>query len=184
MMRFAVYQGCHNVRFLIVFLLMFPMLARAEWGDVHIDFGVDKPWEELQAKLPPYPKTQDLQAFYVSGIAGNQYLIDTHAINIGKDGVVHYTLVVNTRGGASNTSFEGIRCATRERKIYAVGSDKAWVPTHDSSWQPIAVRSLLSYHRALADDYFCPLGIRVHSPQEALRNIRNGWHSQGDSSGL
>ena len=172
------------MRFLIICLLMLPMLARAEWGDVNIVFGDDKPWEELQAKLPPYPKTQDLQPFYVSGIAGNQYLVDSHAINIGKDGVVHYTLVVNTRGGASNTSFEGIRCATRERKIYAVGSDKAWVPTRNSGWQPIAVRSLLSYHRVLADEYFCPLGISVRSRQEALRNIRNGWHSQDDSSGL
>ena len=80
------------MRFLIICLLMLPMLARAEWGDVNIDFGDDKPWEEsCQAKLPPYPKTQDLQPFYVSGIAGNQYVVDSHAINIGKDGVVHYT---------------------------------------------------------------------------------------------
>ena len=172
------------MRFLIICLLLLPTFARAAWGDVNIDFGDDKPWEEIQAKLPPYPQAQDLLPFYVSGIAGNQYLLDKKAINVGQDGVVRYTLVVNTRGGASNISFEGIRCKTRERKIYAVGSDKAWVPARDSSWQPIAVRSLLSYHRVLADEYLCPVGISVHSPQEALRNIRNGWHSKVDGSGL
>ncbi|MEQ1668835.1 MAG: CNP1-like family protein, partial [Sulfuriferula sp.] len=30
-------------------------------------------WEESQAKLPAAPKDENLVAFYVSGIAGNQY---------------------------------------------------------------------------------------------------------------
>ena len=143
-----------------------------------IDNAVDdgKPWGELQAQLPTFPKDENLVPFYVSGIAGNQYMIDKSTLNIGKDGVVRYVLVIKTRGGAKNVSFEGIRCETRQRKMYAVGRDDGtWERSRVTQWQGIAGRSLLSYHRALADEYFCPLGVIVPDTAQALRNIKAGW---------
>ncbi|MFA5170875.1 MAG: CNP1-like family protein [Sulfuriferula sp.] len=133
-------------------------------------------WEELQAKLPAAPKDENLVPFYVSGIAGNQYAIDKSTLDVGKDGVVRYVLVIKSQGGAKNISFEGIRCETRERKIYATGrEDGSWARATNSRWQGIAGRSLLSYHRALADEYFCPVGTVVWSKEQALQNIKAGW---------
>jgi len=158
-------------------MLMAPTLGHA-WGlDFDRDFDEQKkPWEEVKAQLPPYPKDENLQAFYVSGIAGNHYFVDKTTLEADKDGVVRYVLVIKARGGATNVSFEGIRCANRERKIYAIGhSDGTWSRAHDSKWQPIASASSLSYHRALADEYLCPQGEMVSSPKDVLRNMRGAW---------
>ncbi|BBP01569.1 CNP1-like family protein [Sulfuriferula nivalis] len=164
------------------------MLNMAGLQTVHADFLSDQngivnnqvedapDWEESQTKLPAAPKDENLVPFYVSGIAGNQYAIDKTTLDVGKDGVVRYVLVIKAQGGAKNVSFEGIRCETREQKIYATGRDDgSWVPVVDSHWRGISGRSLLSYHRALADEYFCPQGVIVWSKGQALQNIKAGW---------
>lgn len=158
-------------------MLIAPAFAHA-WGlEFDRDFDEQKkPWAELQTQLPPYPKTQNQQEFYVSAIAGNHYFVDKTTLDVGKDGVVRYVLTIKARGGATNVSFEGIRCATRESKIYAIGhTDGTWSRASDSKWRPIASASGLSYHRPLADDYLCPQGEIVGSPQQALRNMRAVW---------
>lgn len=165
------------VRIALLGMLASPTFAHA-WG-LGFDRDFDdqkKPWEELQTQLPPYPKAENQQDFYVSGIAGNHYFVDKTTLDMGTDGVVRYVLTIKARGGATNVSFEGIRCATRERKIYAIGhTDGSWSRARDSKWQPIASTSQLSYHRALADEYLCPQGEMVRSPQQALRNMRAVW---------
>ena len=166
------------VRFALLGILLAPAFAHAEWAgfDTQFDEQQETPWEELQAKLPPYPKDENQQEFYVSGVAGNRYFVDKTSLDVGTDGVVRYVLKINARGGATNVSFEGIRCDTRERKIYAIGqADGTWSRARDDKWRAIAAASSLSYHRPLADAYFCPLGVIVNTPQEALQNIRNGW---------
>lgn len=162
--------------------LSLPVLGHAATGfpfdDTQINNNVeddDKPWQEMPAALPAFPKDENLVPFYVSATANNQYLIDKSTLDVGKDGVVHYVLVIKTRGGAKNVSFEGIRCQTRERRIYATGQDGNWTSARDSEWQAISGRSALSYHRALADEYFCPEGLIVRSPAQALRKIKAGW---------
>ncbi|HUW28912.1 MAG TPA: CNP1-like family protein [Sulfuriferula sp.] len=165
------------VRLALLGMLVAPTFAHA-WG-LGFDRDFDeqkKPWKELQTQLPPYPKDENQQAFYVSGIAGNHYFVDKTTLDMGKDGVVRYVLTIKTRGGATNVGFEGIRCATRERKIYAIGhTDGSWSRARDSKWQPIASTSQLSYHRALADEYLCPQGEMARSPQQVLKNMRADW---------
>lgn len=166
------------IYFLAFAILLLPGLVSADWAgfDAPYEEPDKAPWEELQEKLPPYPAPPNQQEFYVSGVVGNHYFVDRSSLHLGKDGVVRYVLTVKTRGGAKNVSFEGIRCETRERKIYAIGqTDGTWTRAQNSQWQPIASRSSLSYRRPLADTYFCPMGIMVNTPQQALQNIRNAW---------
>ncbi|MHB1245049.1 MAG: CNP1-like family protein [Sulfuriferula sp.] len=162
------------IRLTLLGMLISPILAHAFGLGFDTDFDEQKkPWEELKTQLPAYPKDADLQEFYVSGIVGNHYFVDKTTLEPGKDGVMRYVLVIKTRGGATNVSFEGIRCANRERKIYAIGhADGTWSRARDSTWQPIAPGSLLSYHRALADEYLCPQGEMVDSAKEALRKMQ------------
>ncbi|MES2364613.1 MAG: CNP1-like family protein [Pseudomonadota bacterium] len=165
------------IRLTFLVILVAPILAHA-WG-INFDRDFDeqkKPWEELNAQLPAYPKDVNLQEFYVSGLVGNHYFVDKTSLEPGKDGVVRYVLVIKTRGGATNVSFEGIRCANRERKIYAIGhSDGTWSRARDSTWQAISSVSALSYHRALADEYLCPQGEMVDSAKEALKKMQPAW---------
>ncbi|MDR3392594.1 MAG: CNP1-like family protein [Sulfuriferula sp.] len=168
----------------LMLCLSLPVLSHADGVNIFDDTGQinnenvaddDKPWHELQAHIPAYPKDENLVPFYVSAVANNTYAIDKSTLDVGKDGVVRYVLVIKTKGGAKNVSFEGIRCETRERRIYAIGRDDGgWDRSHENRWQAISGESSLSYHRALADDYFCPDGVIVWNPAQALQNIKAG----------
>ena len=93
-------------------------------GGVRADFEDDyevKKWEEVAVQLPASPKESSLQPFYVSATTDNRFWVDLDSVSVGSDGVVRYTLVVRTGTGAKNVSYEGMRCETRERRLYAFG---------------------------------------------------------------
>jgi hypothetical protein len=101
--------------------------------------------------------------------------VDTASISVGKDRVVRYTVVIEATGGARNVSFEGLRCESGERRLYAYGHpDGTWskARARNAGWETIKFRSLLSYQKALFEDHFCPDGIRVKDGAEAVRNLK------------
>jgi hypothetical protein len=161
------------MKILPALLLMLPLTAYAEWGQFDIEFENEKPWVELSAQLPATPKAENLVEFNVSSAARHRHFIDTASISVGEDKVVRYTVVIEAAGGAKNVSFEGMRCETAERRLYAYGhSDGSWSKARKSGWEVIKLRSLLSYHKALYEDHFCPDGINVRNVTEAVRNLR------------
>jgi len=163
------------MRILPALLLMLPLTAYAEWGQFDIEFEADKPWVELAAQLPPPPKAENLIEFNVSSATRNRHFVDTGSISVGEDKVVRYTVVIDAAGGAKNVLFEGMRCATGERRLYAEGQpDGTWTRARKSGWEGIKMRSLLSYNKALYEYFFCPGGINVPDAKEAVRNLRQG----------
>jgi len=161
------------MKILPALLLILPLTAYAEWGQFDIEFEADKPWVELSAQLPPYPKVENLVEFNVSSATRHKHFIDTASISVGEDTVVRYTVVIEAAGGAKNVSFEGMRCDTGERRLYAYGHpDGTWSKARRSGWEGIKFRSLLSYHKALYEDHFCPDGINVKDGKVAAQNLR------------
>lgn len=161
------------MKILTALLLMLPLTAYAEWGQFDFEFESDKPWVELSAQLPPTPKAENLVEFNVSSATRNRHFVDTESISVGEDKVVRYTVVIDAAGGARNVSFEGLRCATGERRLYAYGHpDGTWSKARNAQWEGIKMRSLLSYHKALFEDHFCPDGINVRDAREAVHNLR------------
>jgi hypothetical protein len=164
-----------GMKILSALLLCLPLLAYAEWGEFEHEFDQDKPWVEMAAQLPPYPKAENLVEFNVSSATRNRYFVDTASISVGDDKVVRYTVVVEAAGGAKNVSFEGLRCETAERRLYAYGhSNGTWSKARNAGWEGIKLRSLLSYHKALYEDHFCPDGINVRDSGQAARTLRRG----------
>lgn len=156
-------------------LLMLPFTVHAQWGQFDTDYEGEKPWVELAAQLPTFPEAENLLEFKVSSATRNRHFIDAPSISVGEDKVVRYTVVVEAAGGARNVSFEGMRCATGERRLYAYGRpDGTWSKARDAGWEDIKFRSLLSYHKALYEDHFCPDGINVRNAAEAVRNLKRG----------
>ena len=154
-------------------LLCLPLAAHAEWGDFDREFDQDKPWAEVAVKLPPYPKDENLISFNVSPATRNAYFVDAKSISVGADNVVRYTVVVKAAGGALNVSFEGMRCDTAERRLYAYGHpDGTWSKARDGGWERIKLRSQLSYRKALYEDHFCHDGLHVKDSREAVQNLR------------
>lgn len=146
---------------ILLFSLLVSGAALAGWGDFEYDFDADKkPWQEVLAQLPAYPKTGQLIAFVVSGATRHKHFVDDASLSAGEDGVVRYTVVVKTEGGAENVSFEGLRCTTGERKLYAFGRPDgqgggSWSRNRYARWEPIQARLATSYQRELFFHYFC-----------------------------
>ena len=129
-------------------------------------------WKEAELRLPAYPSSADLIALDVRSPTRAQFFIDARSLSLAEDGVVRYTLVVRGAGGAENVSFEGIRCATAERKLYALGRSGEWVPSRSDAWHWIADNALNRHHAVLAKEYFCPPGVVRPSLPEILDLLR------------
>lgn len=139
-------------------------------------FEEEKPWVEVEPDLPAYPTPETLIQLYVSAVASNTFLVDTKSLSVSEDGVVRYVIVVKTSGGATNVSFEGVRCKTRERRLYALGrSDSTWSKARTKDWTDIRPGS----HQAiLYKEYFCPGGVAVYKAEEGVDALRRGGHPQ------
>jgi hypothetical protein len=164
-------------------LLLLPLAAKAAGPHV-LNPGYEsssnfiddsKPWEELAASLPAYPKNENLVAFNVSSATSNTFMIDTASISVGTDQVVRYTIVIESPRGARTINYEGMRCDPAEYKIYGFGQlDGKWTENTRAKWEPFKLRSLLSYHKALFEDHFCPDGIAIRKAEEGIRNLKRG----------
>lgn len=158
---------------LYALLLCGPLVAHAEWGQFDTEFEQDKPWVEVAAQLPPYPRVENLLPFTVSSATRNRHFIDSASLSAGSDGVVRYTVVIEAAGGARNVMFEGLRCVTAERRLYAYGQpDGTWSKARNAGWEGIKLRSALSYHKPLFEDILCPDGIAVRKADDAVRNLK------------
>jgi hypothetical protein len=134
-----------------------------------------KAWVEREASLPPYPQPAGLVEFSVSGATRNRFFIDVDTLSSGADGVVRYTLVVRSPGGAENVSFEGIRCETREVKYYAFGQrNGTWSRTRDAQWRYIEYQGANSQHAVLFREILCPEGARPPAAPQIVRRLRYG----------
>ncbi len=169
-------------------LALFVPAAAAGWGEFEYDFDADqKPWQELEAELPAYPRPERLIPFEVSAASRNRHYLDPDSLSVGEDGVVRYTVVVRTPGGAENVSFEGMRCESGERKLYAFGRPDgkgggSWSRNRYARWEPIPARQATSYHRELFYHYLCT--VEGKGDLAAIRRyLRQGGLYRSNASG-
>jgi hypothetical protein len=132
-----------------------------------------KVWQESAFQLPAPPVEANLMDFYVGPTATQTFFIDSKSLSIGGDGVIRYTLESKSKSGAVNISYEGIRCATDERKQYAYGmADNTWALARDPVWHPITELVANRQHAALVKDYFCDTGIIAGTIPEIVKRIK------------
>jgi len=135
--------------------------------------------EQAEVEPPAYPSEDRLIEFQVGNVATNRYFIDGGTISVGSDGVVRYVLVVLTGGGATNVSFEGINCASREWKHYASGrSDKTWSKSRAAraEWRLIENKPINPHHAFLYRYFFCPVNNAIRNADEGRDALRRGKH--------
>jgi hypothetical protein len=135
----------------------------------------EKVWSEGAHQLPPLPDPANLIRIDVSAHTSNSFAVDEQSVTYGEDEVIRYTLVITSPSGARNVSYEGMRCATAERRVYAfVGSGGGWAPTRNSAWVRIQENGLNRHHAALFREYFCSSGGSVMDTAQARRVLPNG----------
>ncbi|MCX8016983.1 MAG: CNP1-like family protein [Rhodocyclaceae bacterium] len=164
-------------RGLALWLAGWAAAAAADIGFRNLDDPDAPRWQEEAVEPPAYPQAANLLPFYVSEMTAHRFFIDGSTLSVGKDGVVRYVLVVQTSGGATNVSFEGIRCETREFRIYATGRhDGSWAKARVSPWRPIENKPMNRHHAALSRDLFCPSGAPIATPAEGREALKRGKH--------
>ena len=134
-----------------------------------------KPWQEIEVQLPAFPDEANLIPFTVSAATDNKFLIDANSLSVGADEVIRYTLVVVSSAGARNISYEGMRCSTVERRIYALGRpDQTWSKARTSKWSKIQ-GGANNPHVELYRNFFCTVGAKpIRNAGDAREVLRRG----------
>jgi hypothetical protein len=129
--------------------------------------------------LPTFPQEGNLREFFVSAVTSNHFYIDSASISIGKDGVVRYVLVVRSERGATNITYEGIRCSSQELKIYATGhQDGTWARVRVDKWRTLENKQVNRHHATLGRELFCAGGMPIRTPAEGVEALRLGRHPE------
>jgi hypothetical protein len=170
----------------LVFLMLVPLVAVAQPAPRSGYFPAEaegKPWEEQKLQLPPIPAAENLVRVQVDDAQGFTFFVDSASVSVGTDDVVRYTLVARSESGATNISFEGIKCKTRERKLYAIGrADNTWSPARNSQWTPISELPVNRVQAVLFGAYFCPARIIVRNTDDARRVLKLGGDPRASGS--
>jgi hypothetical protein len=146
---------------------------KSDWERKHA--GELKPGTEEVVALPPYPQDAQLIEFSAAPTSEFRFFIDGASLGV-ENGVVRYVLVARSAAGAENVSFEGMRCATGEVRLYALGRERGWV-RRMGEWRPIASRNTPGSHNALYRDYFCPQREALASSNLLILALRRGGSS-------
>lgn len=138
-------------------------------------------WQEEEVAPPAYPSHDKLIELKVPEAAGFRFFVDSGTLSVGEDGVVRYVALARSPSGAENVSFEGLRCATREYRIYAVGHpDRHW-SGRSSAWQSVGTATA-RWRTLLQREYFCRNKEPIRDTAEGVRALRKGtpWYRDAD----
>lgn len=143
--------------------------AQADWdprGRVSAFDGLSPPetpvvvapvWDVV---IPPFPQAQNLVEFFPGPSYRFRVYVDTASISVQGD-EVRFAHVVRTEGGASNVSYDGLRCSAYQRAIYATGRpDATWSRARNSDWRLINESGVGGYFGMLSKDVLCANGGR------------------------
>ncbi|WP_291988765.1 CNP1-like family protein [Candidatus Accumulibacter sp. ACC007] len=133
--------------------------------------------EAIEVQFPAFPQAENLIPFTVSATAESKFMIDSESLSVSPERVVYYTLVIVSSAGARNVSYEAIRCATGERRVYGFGrSDDTWSKARSEQWLRIQESTVNRQHAALFGEYFCTVGTSLRDADDARRILRSGGH--------
>ena len=128
---------------------------------------------ESPVVLPAPAQKNNLLSFYVSPTTTREFAIDAKSVSVTEEGIVRFVLIVTSQSGASNISYEGIRCSTGEKKLYAVGqTNGSWTAARRDVWETIIDRGINRQHAALAKDYFCETGMVAGKAEVIVDRLR------------
>ena len=150
--------------------LYVPAHAESQFDEDFDD--TSKALQEIAVQLPRLPATIALMPFDVSATATQTFGIARDTLTVGADGVIRYVMVSRSASGAENISYEGLRCASLEKKLYAFGhKDGSWSRSRRDRWEPISGNAANRPHAALAGDYFCDGNTVAGNAASILRRL-------------
>lgn len=156
---------------ILLFSLALLLLGQSALAKEEEESAAPIPLDPDKVVLPAYPKAENLVPF-ASDVAGYQVFVDKTSISVGSDEVLRYVLVLKTSGGASNVSYEGLRCGPQDRIAYAYGRDDGtWARSRRPEFQIMPAHSNRRYFRELAEGVFCERRMIAGTAQDMARAI-------------
>jgi hypothetical protein len=137
------------------------------------NFEEPPPWQE-QAQEPPanFDVENLIPVDNPSRSSRLSYGIAPATVAVGPDKVVRYVVIAKSPSGAMNTLYEGVRCDTREVKVYASWrKDSGWRELDDAQWTEVRHASS-RYAQALANDGFCDVRIVFGTAESIVARLR------------
>lgn len=138
-------------------------------------------WLEQAITLPDYPTADDLtelpEQLVTSALT---ILVDVDSVEAGEDGVVRYTLALQSKSGARNVFYEGMRCSTQEWKTYAYGGAQGEWRINESAWRPLINMGSGEYRYALYNEYLCNRSGAHLTTREIQQRLRYGRRTIDD----
>lgn len=120
------------MRYLLLLCLFLPpaVLGAPDVADPYSRFtqqendyneALEVPWVEIETQVKGGPKEENLTGLEIEAVPpGMTLYADLNNLTVDKrDHVTRLWLVLRSRGGVSNGTYEGFRCATGEYKVYA-----------------------------------------------------------------
>lgn len=160
--------------------LIFPLAAGGQALDPERHSGARAHGSETYPQFPQYPKPENYLPFDVSASTPFAFFVDAKSLSVGTDGEVRYSVIAKSTGGALNISFEGIRCADYEYRIYAIGkADNTWSKVRNSAWKAIRSDSRNAQQAVLYSEFFCPVSANITTAEEGLRALKRGGVIKG-----
>ena len=155
--------------------LILPLAVGAQTGYSAEAIGDRDRGGEIRAPLPPFPRPENYLPFEVSATTPFAFFVDAKSISVGPDRAVHYSVIAKSADGGLNVSFEGMRCAERQIRVYAIGrSDHSWSEVRDSRWEPIRGDTRNAQRIVLHSDFFCPLTGSIATAEEGVKALKAG----------
>jgi hypothetical protein len=162
------------LRVLVFVLVLAACAAPPEMSDWERENALKQAPREADVPPPPFPDRAKLIEFPLADAGGFRFFVDGSTLSVGKEGIVRYVLVAQSPSGVQNVTYEALRCAAAEYRIYASGqSDRTWVPS-PTTWQPL--RNARRWQVALYREYFCPQKAAIRDRDEGVRALRAGGH--------
>ncbi len=116
----------------------------------------EKPWQEGDAVIPEPPRESNFAQLQGADLDPDyEVFIDKGSLSLLADKVFRYTAVVQAPSGPRNVFYEGIRCGSKEFKIYAFLSGDRFRRRRDPQWEQIYDSGATAYREVLIKDFVC-----------------------------
>jgi hypothetical protein len=162
------------LRLLVLLLVLAACSTPPEMSDWERENALKQAPKEENVVPPPYPSRAKLIEFNVPETGELHFYVDGSTLSVDKNGVVRYVLVAQSPGGSPNVSYEALRCAAAEYRVYAIGQpDRTWMSSR-TTWQPL--RYAQRWQMALYQEYFCPQKVAIRDAGEGVRALQAGGH--------
>ncbi len=133
-------------------------------------------WKELESALPPWPDDAHLIRARMPVTYTLTVYIDEKSITRLADGIMRFTLVVESPSGVRNVFFEGYYCETRSYKTYATGTpDKTFDPIKKPKWERVQYYDVNAFRFQLLHHHVCdPDSLSTAlRPQDFVRRLKD-----------